>query len=81
MYLTLVPCFLTDRAENEHLNRSFCCIIDPISDIIDHYCIMEKVKTKSRKNENKLRTIFSKNYENFKNSDPRVQFYWFLLVH
>ena len=27
---------------------------------------------------NKLRTIYPKNHENFKNSKPRVQFYWFL---
>ena len=33
--------------------------------------------TKSEKNKNKLR-IYSKNYENFKNSKPKVQFYWFL---
>ena len=29
-------------------------------------------------NKNKLRTIYPKDYENFKNSKPRVQFYWFL---
>ena len=36
------------------------------------------IKKRSRKNKNKLRTIFPKNHENFKNSKPRVQFYWFL---
>ena len=57
---------------------TFCCIITPISGFIDHYCIMEKFKKKSGANENKLRTIYPKNYENFKNSKPRGQFYWFL---
>ena len=51
---------------------TFFCIITPISGIIDHYCIMENFK-KSRENKNKLRTIYSKNYENFKNRKPRVQ--------
>ena len=37
-----------------------------------------KFLVKSRKNEKKLRTIYPKNYENLKNSKPRVQFYWFL---
>ena len=27
---------------------------------------------------NKLRKIYAKNHENFKNSKPRVQRYWFL---
>ena len=35
-------------------------------------------KKNSGKNKNKLRTIYHKNHENFKNSKPRVQFYWFL---
>ena len=48
-----------------------------ISGIIDHYCIMENFK-KLGKNKNKLRAIYPKNHENFKNSKPRVQFYWFL---
>ena len=30
------------------------------------------------KSKNKLRTIYPKNHESFKNSKPRVQFYWFL---
>ena len=38
---------------------------------------MENFK-KSGENKNKLRTIYPKNHENFKNSKPRVQFYWFL---
>ena len=33
---------------------------------------------KSGKNKNKLRTIYPKNHEHFKNSKPRVEFYWFL---
>ena len=33
------------------------------------------------KNKNKLRTIYSKNHENFKNIKPRVQFYWFELQY
>ena len=60
-------CFLT-----------FCCIITPISGIIDHYSVTENKKN-SKKNKTKLRTIYPKNYENFKNSKPRVQFYWFLV--
>ena len=32
------------------------------------------------KNKNKLRTIYPKNHENFKNSKPRIQFYWFLHI-
>ena len=56
---------------------TFCCIITSISGIIGHYCIMENLK-KSGKNKNKLRTIYPKNHENFKNSKPRIQFYWFL---
>ena len=49
------------------------CLIPPISSIIDHYCIIENLK-KSGKNKNKLRTIYPKNHEIFKNSKPRVQF-------
>ena len=30
------------------------------------------------KNKNKLRTLYTKTHENFKNSKPRVQFYWLL---
>ena len=37
-----------------------------------------KFFTKSEKNKNKLRIIYPKNYENFKNSKPKVRFYWFL---
>ena len=37
-----------------------------------------KFKKKSRKNKNKFWKIYPKNHENFKNSKPRVQFYWFL---
>ena len=38
---------------------------------------MENLKT-SGENKNKLRTIYPKNHENFKNWKPRVQIYWFL---
>ena len=34
--------------------QTFCCIIIPISVIIDHYCIMENLKKQSRENKNKL---------------------------
>ena len=37
-----------------------------------------KLKKKSGENKNKLRKIYPKNHENFKNSKSRVQFYWFL---
>ena len=33
---------------------------------------------KSGKNKGKLRTRYPNNHENFKNSKPRVRFYWFL---
>ena len=56
---------------------TFCCVITMISGIIDHYGIME-IKKKLGENKNKLRTIYHKNHENFKNSKPRIQFYWFL---
>ena len=38
---------------------------------------MENYK-KTGENKNKLRTIYPKNHENFKNRKPRVQLYWFL---
>ena len=44
---------------------TFCCIIIPISVIIDHDCIMENFKKKSGENKNKLRTIHPKNHETF----------------
>ena len=47
--------------------QTFYWIITPISGIIDHYCIMEKIFKKSGEN-NKLRIIQPKNHENFKNS-------------
>ena len=50
----------------------YCFFVTPISGVIDHYCNMENLK-KSGKN-NKLRTIYPKN---FKNNKRRVQFYWF----
>ena len=56
---------------------TFCCNITPIPGITDNYCIMENFK-KSGKNQNKLRTIYSKNHKYFKSSRPTVQFYWFL---
>ena len=40
---------------------------------------MKNRKKKSGENKNKLRKIYPNNHENFKNSKPRVQFYWFLL--
>ena len=55
---------------------TFCCVIIPISGIIDQYCIMGKSKKIGKKN--KLRTICPKNHENFKNSKLGVQFYWYL---
>ena len=56
---------------------TFCCIIISVSGIIDHYCFMENFK-KVGKNKNKLRLMYLKNPENFKNNKPSVQFYWFL---
>ena len=37
-----------------------------------------KFKKESKKNKNKLRTVYTKNHENFKSSKPKVQFYGFL---
>ena len=37
-----------------------------------------KILKRSGENKNKLRTIYPKNHENFKNSKPMVQFHWFL---
>ena len=53
-------------------------IIDPISGIKDHYCTEGKIEKKLGKNKNKVRTIYPKNHENFKNRKSRVKFYWFL---
>ena len=53
---------------------TFCCIITPISGTRDHYCIMENQKKKLGENKNKLKAIYPKNHEFFKNSKPRVQF-------
>ena len=49
---------------------TLCCIITPISGIIDHYCIMKNYK-KLGENRSKLRTMYPKNHENFKNSKPK----------
>ena len=49
----------------------FCCIIIPMSGIIDNYCIMENLQN-SVENKNKLITIYPKNHENLKSSKPRV---------
>ena len=38
--------------------------------------IKKKQQKNPRKNETKLKTIYPKNYEYFKNSKFRVQFYW-----
>ena len=37
-----------------------------------------KLIKKSQKTKNKLRIIYPKSHESFKNSKPKVQFYWFL---
>ena len=82
VYVILVPWFLTEWLKMSikiglFFFLTFCCIITPIFGIIDHSCTTENFK-KLVKNTNKLRTIYPKNHENFKNSKPRVQFYWFL---
>ena len=46
--------------------------------MIDHYSIMDNFKKNQEKNKNRLRTIYPKTQENFKNSKPWVQFYLFL---
>ena len=56
--------------------QTFCYIIIPISGIMGHYSMMVNYNKNQKKN--KLRTIYSKNHENFKSSKPRLQFYWFL---
>ena len=52
---------------------TFCFLIATIFGIIDNYYTMENLK-KMEENKIKLRTIYPKNNENFKNSKPRVQF-------
>ena len=48
--------------------------------IILYYTVFWKINEKNReKNKNKLRTIYPKNHENFKNNKPKVQFYWFFI--
>ena len=42
---------------------------------MDHYYIMENF-LKNREKIKTQRAIYHKNQENFKNSKPRVQFYW-----
>ena len=68
-----------------HWNRSF--LLSDILLIFLHYSIFwyyilllyyGKIKKRLVENKNKLRKIYPKNYENFKNSKPRVQYYWFL---
>ena len=44
---------------------TFCCIITAISGVTDHYFIMEKF-LKNRGKNNKLKTTYPKNHENFK---------------
>ena len=39
---------------------------------------MDNLEKNREKNKIKLRTIYPKNCDNFKNNKPRVQFYWFL---
>ena len=46
--------------------------------VIQNITVLWKIFKKLGENKNKLRTIYPKNHENFKNSKPRVQFYWFL---
>ena len=82
-YFYLVPWFLTDCTEMSNKGSiffclNFCCIITPICGIADHFCIIENFKKISGKNKNKLRTMYPKNPENFKNSKSRVQIYRFL---
>ena len=43
---------------------TFCCIITPISGIINYYYIMENRK-KTGENKNKLRKMYPNNYEKF----------------
>ena len=50
--------------------RTFCCIITPISGILDH---LWKIKKKLGKNKNKLRTIHHKTHENFKKKSVLIK--------
>ena len=47
-----------------------------------YYTLDSQVSLTSKKSQekykNKLRTLHPKNHKNFKNSKPRLQFYWFL---
>ena len=45
---------------------TFCCIITPISGIINYYYVMENWKKKnSGENKNKLRKMYPNNHEKF----------------
>ena len=59
---------------------TLCCIITPISDVIDHICTeikkyWEKIRTNSKNCKLTVRTIYHKNHENFKNSKYWVSLY------
>ena len=56
---------------------TFCCIITPIL-VLWIITVLWEIFKKSRENKNKLKTIYPKNHENFKNSKSKVQFYWFV---
>ena len=73
---------ITSYLFDEHENRSFF-----LSDfLLCHYYDFWYYRSlwyygnlkKLGENKNKLRTTYPKNHEHFKNSKPRVQFYWFL---
>ena len=44
---------------------TFCCIITPISGIINYYYVMENWGKKSGENKNKLRKMYPNNHEKF----------------
>ena len=76
----LVAWFLTTALKMSFKTGVFDFLLHHYSDLWcyrDNYSIMENLFKKLRKNKNKLRTIYSKNHENFKSSKPRVQFYSF----
>ena len=55
---------------------TFCCINISISVL---FCIIEHFGKLMKKIGKKIRTIYPKNHENFKNNKPKVHFYWFFI--
>ena len=65
------PCFPVFTPNTEKYEQEIIPYFDTFHAV---YSSMENLE----KNWGRIRTIYPKSHENFKNSKPRVQFYWFL---